>query len=158
MNSTNQTSPNMGVYELFESKIRDGFKSLIVQAESITASIKYSNLPKFDKPVEELELEVIFPGAVCLINFGQSEVEPDLFFSRVKFERLGQPTLFLKHYLSNRKDQRQVFMRFSDTELSLEQGISRIVDVLVAIFNDELRPLLEGLAWFTAPFDWGDYK
>lgn len=158
MNSTNPTSPKMGIYELFESKISDGFKSLVVKPESITASIKYGSLPTFAEPIEKFELVVKFPGATCLIYFEQSVVHRDIFFAMIEFERLGQRTLLLKNYLAHRKDQRRDTLRFSVTELTLEQGISRIVDVLIAIFNNELRPLLEGLAWFTAPVDWGGYK
>ena len=93
-----------------------------------------------------------------MISFEQSSAYKEIFFSLVQFKRLGQRTLLLDNYLAHRKDQRQEFLSFKVTEITIEQGISRIVDVLVAVFNKELRPLLEGLAWFTAPVDWGDYK
>ena len=147
-----------GSYSLFESQVREEFKLLKIQPKSFKASIRHFNLPKIAGPLEKLELEVEFPGATCVIEFGQSTVHTDLFFSLVEFKRQGQRTLFLKDYLADRKDKRKESLHFSDKEYSLEQGIYRIVEVLVTIFNDELHPLLAGLTWITAPFDWEGYK
>ena len=145
-------------YALFESHIREGFKLLNIKPLSIVSGIKYVDLPISSAPLEELELEVEFPGATCLIHFAQSTVDTYLFFSLVEFKRQGQRTLFLDNYLANQKDIRKESLRFSDKEYTLEQGISRIVEVLVEIFNYELNPLLAGLTWITAPFNWGEYK
>ena len=145
-------------YMLFESQIKKGFKLLKIKPESIDTSMINFNLPGISGPLEKLELEVKFPGATCVIDFGQSTVHTDLFYSLVEFRRQGQTTLFLKDYLANRNDQRKVSLRFSDKECPHEQGISRIVEVLVALFNDELYPLLAGMTWVTAPFDWEGYK
>ena len=160
MNSTNQTTPINDTYALFESHIREGFNLLKIKPLSIETGIRRYHLPTFANPSEDFELRVEFPGATCIIGFGQSEVYTDygFFYSSVNFERQGQPPLYLKHYLADRKDQRKESLRFSDTEFTLEEGISRIVEVLVALFNNELNPLLAGLTWITAPFDWEGYK
>lgn len=158
MNCANQASPNMPIYALFESTMRNGIQSLTVQPESIVSCIKYIELPPLTEPIEEFELEITFPGATCLIQFMQSGIYKDLFFTIAYFQRSKHPTLFLDNFLANRKDERQSFLSFKISECTIEQGISRIVNVLVSLFNNELLPLLEGKTWFTAPFDWGDYK
>lgn len=158
MNSINQTTPINDTYTLFESHIRKGFKLLNIKPHSIEARIRHYNLPKITETLEKLELVVEFPGATCIIDFGHSTLYTDLFFSGAEFHRLDQRTLFLKDYLANRKDQRKESLRFSDTQFTLEEGINRIVEVLVALFNDELQPLLAGLTWITAPVDWEGYK
>jgi hypothetical protein len=158
MNCANHESPNMPIYALFESTMRNGIRFLTVQPESIVSGIKYSKLPPLTETIEKFELEITFPGATCLIYFEQSVVYKDLFFTMTYFDRHKQPTLDLDDFLANRKDQRQSYLSFKTSECTLEQGISRIVDVLVSLFNNELLPLLEGKIWFTAPIDWGDYK
>ncbi len=158
MNSTNQISPLNDTYALFESHIREGFKLLKIKPLSMETGIRRYHLPTFPDPSEDLELTIEFPGATCIIGFGQSEIHKDLFYSKVEFNRQGQQTLSLKDYLAERDDQRKASLRFRDTEYTLEQGISRIVEVLVAIFNNELYHLLAGLTWITAPFDWEGYK
>lgn len=158
MNSINQTTPINDTYTLFESHIREGFKRLKIKPLSIETGIRRYHLPTFPNPSEDLELTVAFPGATCIIDFGQSEIHTDIFYSKVEFNRQGQPTLSLKDYLAERNDQRKVSLRFKDTDFTLEEGITRIVEVLVALFNDELHPLLAGLTWITAPFDWEGYK
>jgi len=145
-------------YTLFESHIREGFKLLHIKPLSIEPRIRHFTLPQIAGPLEELELVVEFLGATCIIHFGQSKLHTELFFSGVEFNRQGQRTLFLKDYLAERKDQRKEYLRFVDTEYTLEEGISRIVEVLVALFNNELHPLLAGLTWITAEFDWEGYK
>ena len=158
MNSINLATPLNVTYALFESHIREGFKLLNIKPLSIVAEIKYVDLPIPSTPLEELELEVEFPGATCLIHFAQSTVDTYIFFSLVEFDRQGQRSLSLDNYLADRKDQRKEYLRFRDTEFTVEEGIDRIVEVLVALFNNELHPLLAGLTWITAPVDWEGYK
>jgi hypothetical protein len=158
MNLTNQKSPLNDIYALFESHLQEGFKLLKIKPISIESRIRHFNLQPLPNPCEELELEVEFPGAICIIHFGQSEIHTDLFFSLVRFERQDQRALFLGDYLAERNDKRKASLSFSDTEFTLEEGITRIVEVLVAIFNNELHPLLAGLTWITAEFDWEGYK
>ena len=159
MNSTNRTTAINDTYALFESHIREGFKLLKIKPLSIVAEIKYVDLPIPSTPLEELELEVEFPGATCLIHFAQSTVDTYIFFSLVEFNRQGQRSLSLDNYLAARKDQRKEYLSFKDTEFTLEEGISRIVKVLVELFNnDKLYNLLAGLTWITAPVDWEGYK
>lgn len=158
MNSTNQTTLINEIYALFESHIREGFKLLKIKPLSIESRIRHFNLPSFANPCEELELEVEFPGAICTIHFGQSEIHTDFLFSLVDLSRQGHPTLSLDDYLADRNDQRKEHLSFSDKEFTLEDGIISIVEVLVALFNNELHPLLAGLTWITAPFDWEGYK
>jgi hypothetical protein len=158
MNCANQATPNLPIYNLFESTMRTGIQSMTVQPESIVSGIKHSKLPPLTEPIEKFELEIAFPGATCIIYFMQSGIYKDLFFTIAYFEKSKYPTLFLDNFLASRKDDRQSSLSFKTSECTLEQGISRIVDVLVSLFNNELLPLLEGKTWFTAPFDWGDYK
>jgi hypothetical protein len=158
MNSSDIVSSRAGSYALFEHQIRAGFTSLTLQPDQIATRIKHMNLPTFDRPVEMFEVSANFPGATCLISFGESVVDADIFFTAVEFERFGQPTLFLKDYLASRKDPRQEFLRFRKSEHTLELGILSFVEMLTALLNNELRPLLEGRTWLIAPFDWGDYK
>ena len=75
MNPTKITIPTIEAYALFESRVREGFKLLKIEPESIVANIIYVNLPTFTNPSNELELKVKFPGAICLIYFGQSEID-----------------------------------------------------------------------------------
>jgi hypothetical protein len=158
MNLTTQVQPINEIYTLFESHIRESFKLLKIAPLSIKTGIKHYHLPTLPNPSQDLELTVEFPGATCTISFGQSEIHTYLFYSKVEFNRQGQPPLSLKDYLANSNDQRKSYLRFRDTELTLDQGISRIAEVLVELFNNELYHLLAGMTWITAPFDWEGYK
>lgn len=157
MSSTTQPTRTEG-YRLFEQQLTSGLATLSLPPSAISSRLKYTNLPTFPDPVEAFELSAEFPGATCVMSFGQSVVDATLFFSEVELHRAGQPTLFLRDYWASRHDPRLALLRFKITETTLDQGIALIVNTLLDTLDQELRPLLDGGAWVTAPFDWGDYK
>lgn len=67
-------------------------------------------------------------------------------------------TLFLRDYWASGHDPRLDLLRFKITETALDQGVALIVNTLLDSLDQELRPLLDGCTWLTAPFDWGDDK
>lgn len=145
-------------YRLFEQELTSGLRTLALPPTATSTRLKHTSLPTFAAPVETFELSADFPGAVCVMTFGQSVVDATLFFSEVELHRDGQPTLFLRDYWASRHDPRLGLLRFKVTETSLEQGIALIVNTLLDTLDQELKPLLEGKTWMTAPLDWGDHK
>lgn len=145
-------------YRLFEQQLTSGLRTLALPPSAISSRLKHTSLPTFADPVETFELSAEFPGAVSVMTFGQSVVDATLFFSEVTLHRAGQPTLFLRGHWASRHDPRLGLLRFKVTETSLGQGIALIVNTLLDTLDQELKPLLDGLAWATAPFDWGGHK
>ncbi|RZI84242.1 MAG: hypothetical protein EOP38_09675 [Rubrivivax sp.] len=143
---------------LFEQSLLSGFAALAVPPNATGTRIKQTSLPTFPHPLETFELRADFPGATVLTTFGQSAVDPTLFFSEMALHNPRQPTLFLRDYLASRHDFRLDSLRFQTTAMSLEQGIDQIAKVWLSLLDLELCPVLEGRAWYTAPFDWGDHK
>ena len=151
-------SSNSASYSLFETQLRDALLSLKLPPDVVVTTVNQVDLPTFQNPVEQYQVETKFHGATCLITFGESAVEPGLYYSAVELQRVGEPTLFLKDYLASRKDPRMHSLRFRTSEHSIEAGIGRIVQIIAELFNSELLPLLEGRKWLTAPLDWGGLK
>jgi hypothetical protein len=138
--------------------VQAGLAALTLPPRAITKRIKHLTLPTFTAPIEQLELTASFPGAACVISFGESVIDPALFYAEVEFRRAGQPTLFLRDYLANRHDPRLDVLRFKTTDIPLAQGIAAITAALASLLDHELLPMMEGRVWLTAPFDWGDLK
>lgn len=152
------SSSNSVSYALFESLLRDAFLSFKLPPDLVVTTVNQFALPTLQNPVEQCQVETKFPGATCLITFGESAVEPGLYYSAVELQRIGEPILFLKDYLASRKDPRLHLFRFRTSEHDIEVGIRRIVETITELFNSELLPLLEGRKWLTAPLDWEDLK
>jgi hypothetical protein len=145
-------------YSAFLARLADMLKTVLAPSTQESAHIQLTPLPGFDKPVESLMVGVRFAGALCLFNFGQSAVDPDLYFLDVELQRPQQSSLFLKDYVAHHRLHGPEQFRFRLSEHALEAGISKLLDTVRALLNVQLRPVLEGGAWVTAPVDWGDYK
>lgn len=145
-------------YKVFEQLLRGKLAALAGPSHTTSTRIKQTALPTFANPVETFELEAGFPGATLLATFGQSIVDSTLFFSELELRHPSKPTLFVRDYLASRQDPKLNALRFHTTEIDLEQGIATIVEAWGGLLDQELRTVLEGRAWVTAPFDWGEEK
>lgn len=157
---TTKTSPlpTRKEYTAFLTQLADMLKTVVVPATQVGSKIKFTALPGIDKPVESLHVKVQFAGALCLFNYGESAVVPDLYFLDVELQRPPHPALFLKDYAAQQHLPGIEQLRFRLSEHPLETGISKQLDTVRQLLNVHLRSVLEGGAWITAPMDWGDYK
>lgn len=145
-------------YAAFLAGLADMLKMVLAPSAQESAHVQLTPLPGFDKPVESLLVGVRFAGALCLFNFGQSAVDPDLYSLDVELQRPKQSSLFLKDYVVHLRLHGPEQFRFRLSEQSLEAGIGKLLDTIRALLNVQLRPVLEGGTWVTAPMDWNDYK
>lgn len=145
-------------YAEFLTQLSSMLKTVLVPATQVGELIKLTTLPGIENPVESLQVSVQFTGALCLFNFGQSAVVPDLYFLDVELQRPKQPALFLKDYVAQHRLPGADKFRFRLLDQSLAAGIQGQLDMVRTLLNVNLRSVLEGGPWVTAPVDWGDYK
>lgn len=145
-------------YKEFQDKLIPRLQGLAIPISSIHTGIKQIPVGSANTPEEYFEIEAAFPGATCSFSMTRSSVYPDCFSCRVKLDRDKQPTLSLSDYIVFQKLGTTDSLRFWLTDVSLSEGIDRIVNMIVSVFGAKLRAVLEGREWVTAPFDWGGYK
>lgn len=150
--------PRQQAYAEFLTQLTSWLKTVATPAERLGSRIKLATLPGIGKPVESLQAEVQFAGAVCLFNFAQSAVNPDLYVLDVELHRPPHAALFLKDYAAQHRMPGMEHLRFRLAEHALEAGIRLQLDTVRPFLNVHLRSVLEGGPWITAPVDWGDYK
>lgn len=155
--ATNLVS-SAAAYKEFENQLRPALRGLSIPISSIVAQVKQTVLTANNPPGESYVVEVKFPGAKVDFDFGRSSREPSFFGCIVKLHRTSHPTLSLSDYIVFPKLGTVDSLRFRLHDVSLLDGVSCVVNMIISVFGTRLRKVLEGHEWETAPFDWGDYK
>lgn len=145
-------------YQLFLDTLTSMLSTLAVGPQRLDVSIRLTELPGMERPVESLHVTVRFAGADCIFNFGQSVLEANHYWLSVELQRPQHPTLFVKDYLAAQHLAGADSFSFRLSDHSRQEGVARQIGTVRSLLDVNLRPLLESGEWLTAPLDWEGYK